>query len=199
MRDLPTYGLRLLLAGVCLLAAACDSDSAIEQAATTETSESPVVIVSDRYPADAADLRALPRDIDSLDVARFSAVLEANRGQVLLVNLWATWCAPCLREIPDLLELEADLSDRGFRLIGISLDDPGSEDKIREFRDEWFPAFRTFHTADEDWYPLVGLLDANWSSILPTSFVLDRDGNVVETLTGGMDHAAFEAAVTPYL
>jgi peroxiredoxin len=104
-----------------------------------------------------------------------------------------------LREIPDLLALEAQLGEQGFRLIGISLDDPGSEALIREFRDEWFPQFKTFYTANEDWYQLIGVLDTNWSSILPTSFVLDRDGVVVDTLSGGRDHAAFEAAISPHL
>jgi thiol-disulfide isomerase/thioredoxin len=142
---------------------------------------------------------ALPADIDALTAAQFPAVLEANRGRVLIVNLWATWCAPCLREIPDLLALEQSRADDGLTLIGISLDDPDAEDEIRKFRDEWFPAFRTFHAIETDWYGLVGQLDPNWSSILPTSFIVDRDGRVVEVLTGGRDLDAFTAAVEPYL
>lgn len=148
-------------------------------------------------PAEAAVVG--PADIDPIDEALFGEVIAANRGNVVLVNLWATWCAPCLKEIPELVELERDLGPRGLRLIGVSLDDVGSQDKIREFRDRWFPEFRTFYVTDEDWYGLVGQIDPRWSSILPTTFVLDRNGTLVDTVTGGRDYAAFEAAVAPHL
>lgn len=149
--------------------------------------------------ASAQEVAALPVDIDPIDTARFTEVLEANRGNVVVVNLWATWCAPCLREIPELVELEADLGEQGLRLICISLDDPGSEARIREFRDEWFPDFRTFYTTEEDWFALIALITTNWSGVLPTSFVIDRNGEHVETLTGEQNYAVFEAAVTPHL
>jgi thiol-disulfide isomerase/thioredoxin len=140
-----------------------------------------------------------PEDIDPLSVDEFGALLEAHKGQVTLVNLWATWCAPCLREIPELLELEAHLGDRGFRLIAISLDDVDATATIREFRDEWFPTLKTWHNTTEDWFRLIASLEPNWSGVLPTSFLLDRDGNLVATITGGKDYAAFEAAITPLL
>jgi len=140
-----------------------------------------------------------PTDIDPIDETRLGEVLAASRGSVVLVNLWATWCAPCLKEIPELVELEHDLGPRGLRLIGISLDDVGSEGKIREFRDRWFPEFRTFYVTDEDWYKLVGMIDTQWSSILPTTFVIDRSGARVATVTGGQNYAAFEEAVSPHL
>ena len=140
-----------------------------------------------------------PVDIDPVDAEQFAAVLQANRGQVVLVNLWATWCAPCLKEIPDLLELESNLGSEGFKLLGISLDDPDDASQIREFRDQWFPEFKTFHFNDTDWFALVQALDPNWSSILPTSFIVGRDGAVVDTLTGGKDYDGFETAVRPHL
>ena len=140
-----------------------------------------------------------PADIDPLTATQFDEVLEAHRGVVTLVNLWATWCAPCLREIPELLELEAHFADRGFRLIAVSLDDVDAADKIREFRDRWFPELRTYHNQTQDWYQLIESLDPEWIGILPTSFLIDRDGAVVDTITGGQDYATFEAAVLPHL
>jgi thiol-disulfide isomerase/thioredoxin len=202
MRDLRLNGPRhrwLVPATLGFILAACGTEPDPAELDRTSERNSGAAAAVTAGTAAATELRALPLDIDSLDAGQFGAVLEANRGQVLLVNLWATWCAPCLREIPDLLELETKLGEQGFRLLGISLDDPGSEALIREFRDEWFPEFKTFYTANEDWYQLIGVLDTNWSSILPTSFVLDREGAVVETLTGGRDYAAFEAAVSPHL
>jgi thiol-disulfide isomerase/thioredoxin len=202
MRDIRSSGRKnrwLIPATLGFILSACGAEPDLSELDRTGEGNSSTAGAESASAAAANELQALPLDIDSLDADQFGAVLEANRGQVLLVNLWATWCAPCLREIPDLLELEAKLGEQGFRLIGISLDDPGSETLIREFRDEWFPEFRTFYTANEDWYQLIGVLNTNWSSILPTSFVLDREGAVVDTLTGGRDYAAFEAAVSPHL
>lgn len=140
-----------------------------------------------------------PADIDPLTSAQFAEILDAHRGVVTLVNLWATWCAPCLREIPELLELESHFADRGFHLIAVSLDDADAADMIREFRDEWFPELRTWHNQTQDWYELIESLDPEWIGILPTSFLLDRNGVVVDTITGGQDYATFEAAVLPHL
>ncbi len=147
----------------------------------------------------AAVAQRAPADIDPLSVDDFEALIETHRGQVTLVNLWATWCAPCLREIPELLELEEDLAERGFSLIAISLDDADAEPMIREFRDKWFPTLRTWHNTSPDWYELIAMLEPNWSGILPTSFLLDRDGQLVETITGGKPYEEFEAAIAPHL
>ena len=140
-----------------------------------------------------------PADIDALAVEEFQPLLDSYQGRVTLVNLWATWCAPCLREIPELLELEAELADRGFSLIAISLDDADEVETIREFRDEWFPTLKTWHNTTRDWFQLIATLEPNWSGVLPTSFLLDREGNLVATITGGKDYAAFEAEIVPLL
>ena len=137
--------------------------------------------------------------ISSLDSAELESVLETYKGRVVLVNMWATWCAPCLKEIPELVELEQNLEADGFTVLGISLDDVDARDDVLSFRDQWFPEFHTYHTSESDWFALVGAIKEDWNSLLPTSFVLDRNGELVETLTGSKDYATFAAAVAPYL
>ncbi len=137
--------------------------------------------------------------IGTIDSDGFAAMLESARGDVVLLNLWATWCAPCLKEIPDLVDLEQDLSDSGFRVIGISLDDADAGEDVLSFRDEYFPEFFTYHVLDDDWYALLADFAPNWPSVLPTVFVIDRNGELVETLVGGKDYQAFAAIVEPLL
>lgn len=144
----------------------------------------------------AAEDRSLIRTIDS---GGFAAMLDSARGDVVLLNLWATWCAPCLKEIPDLVALEQDLSARGFQVIGISLDDADAGEEVLSFRNEYFPEFFTYHVLDDDWYALLADFAPNWPSVLPTVFVIDRNGELVGTLVGGKDYQAFSAIVEPLL
>ena len=143
-----------------------------------------------------AEDRSLIRTIDS---DGFAAMLDSARGDVVLLNLWATWCAPCLKEIPDLVALEQDLAERGLSVIGISLDDVDAGDEVQSFREEYFPDFFTYHVLDDDWYALLADFAPNWPSVLPTVFVIDRNGELVETLVGGKDYQAFSAIVEPLL
>ena len=79
------------------------------------------------------------------DAAGFKAVVQAERGSVLIVNLWATWCVPCLREVPDLLALAKEYEKQGVKLIGVSVDDPSpGAAVVEQFRKKYFPAFVTF-------------------------------------------------------
>ena len=116
----------------------------------------------------------------------------------MLVNFWATWCVPCLEEIPDLMELEAELGDQGFELVAVSLDDPaGLDTVIKPFINKWFPEFESFLSIEPDMETVVDTLDPFWNEVLPTSYVLGRDGAVAMRMQGGSTHDEFAAAVRP--
>ena len=74
-----------------------------------------------------ADDQHDPATLVPMDRDTLREELLESEGRVVLVNLWATWCTPCLRELPDLLALEAESSEADFRLLAISMDDASSE------------------------------------------------------------------------
>ena len=125
-----------------------------------------------------------------LDPAGKPADMAAYRGQTLLVNLWATWCAPCIRELPSLGKLQATLGGADFAVVTVALDEPDAA-KVAPFLAQ--------HGADN----LPALIDTNRTidtvmpiSALPTSFLVDRDGKIRAVLTGDADWncgAALEA------
>lgn len=117
--------------------------------------------------------------------------LSASEGRVVLVNLWATWCTPCLREIPDLLALEAELPGDEFRLLAVSMDDAYSKDWVSAFKAKHFPTLRSFINAELDMDTLVSSIDPVWNETLPTSYILNREGEVVQKIQGKKPIAFF--------
>lgn len=143
----------------------------------------------------AAGERVIPVNAEQL-----SAELAARQGRVVLVNFWATWCRPCLEEIPALMKLEAELSARGFDLVAVSLDYPGdSETLIEPFLDRWFPDFVTYLSLEHDMDAIVSVVDPYWNEVLPTSYVIGRDGAVAKRIQGGSTAEEFAAEVAPLL
>ncbi|PIQ61595.1 MAG: hypothetical protein COV99_08790 [Bacteroidetes bacterium CG12_big_fil_rev_8_21_14_0_65_60_17] len=119
--------------------------------------------------------------------------VASYRGQVVVVNFWATWCAPCLEELPALNRLQASYADQGLRVIAISDEDPA---ELMAFRRrvplDVDTAFMPFGTDLPT--PFTGAFD-----VRPTSYIIDRDGVVRRYLLGNRNYGFFEKAITPYL
>ena len=114
---------------------------------------------------------------------------------MVLVNLWATWCSPCLKEIPELIRLGDAYGADDLNVIGISLDTDQPSAAVTAFRDKHFPGFASYVSSEPEWDLLVDVIDPAWDQVLPTSFVIGRDGVLSQVLTGGKPYEDFAAAV----
>ena len=109
-----------------------------------------------------------------------SVTLDTYRGKVVLLNVWATWCAPCVREMPSMQRLHQALGDSGLVVLAVSVDD-GNPELVRSFYREYgltFPMIQDRSRAIERIYQTSGV---------PESFVLNRDGRIVKKLIGEQD------------
>ena len=109
-----------------------------------------------------------------------SVSLADYRGRVVLLNVWATWCAPCVREMPSMQRLHEALGDSGLVVLAVSVDD-GDPAAVRSFYQEYglsFPMIQDRSRAIERIYQTSGV---------PESFVLNRDGRIVKKLIGEQD------------
>lgn len=106
--------------------------------------------------------------------------LEDVRGDVALINFWATWCPPCRVETPDLVALYDDLHDEGFTIVGIAMDRGGAQ-VVQPFVDEYDVNYPIVLGDDET--------AANFDGVygLPTTFVLDRQGRIVRRIMGRVE------------
>jgi cytochrome c biogenesis protein CcmG/thiol:disulfide interchange protein DsbE len=123
--------------------------------------------------------------------------LASYRGKVVLVNFWATWCGPCKVEIPWFVEFDRAFRDRGFEIIGVSMDAEGASVQAKS---KAWTVIKPFLQQKKVLYPVVlgdegitqqyGGIDS-----LPTSFVVDRSGKVVAVHNGLVSKETYEADI----
>lgn len=94
------------------------------------------------------------------------------KGDVVLLNVWATWCIPCRREIPELQALHQDYSGRGLRVLGVSVDAIDAESDVAEFAESFGVTYTILRDPDERVSTLFAIPG------VPASFLVDRAGVV---------------------
>ena len=105
--------------------------------------------------------------------------LASEKGNVVLVNVWATWCGPCRYEIPELQKLYDHYGKRGFKVVGVSVDEGDAKD-VRQFVAE---QKMTYPVAVDPDGRIANLLQ---TMVLPTSVLLDRGGKIVWRQIGAL-------------
>ena len=114
-----------------------------------------------------------------------------HRGQVVLVNYWATWCGPCWEETPGLIRLSREMGPKGLAVVGVAMDEGGRE-KVQKFVDEFrvpYPVVLPERLSQVE-YGLEGV---------PTTILLDKQGRVAKSYVGAVREADFKTDVEALL
>jgi len=132
------------------------------------------------------------------DLTGNKVTLDSYKGKAVLVNFWATWCAPCKIETPWIVELRSQYAAQGFEVLGISADDLDKDDakKLEQEKKDIAHSADQLHIS----YPVLidgGSLDKDYGGLdeLPMSFYVDRKGTVVAVQMGLSSKAEMEANV----
>jgi len=147
------------------------------------TPEVKIVPVTVSYPAPSLQLN---------DLTGKPASLDDYRGQVVLVNLWATWCAPCKDEMPALQAFYDRYKQAGFTVVAI--DDGESFEDVSRFVSDYGLSFPIWLDPQS-----IATREAFRTVNLPSSFVVDRSGTIRLRWVGGIDPAALEEYVAPLI
>ena len=121
------------------------------------------------------------------DLDGHEQALEEFRGSVVVLNFWATWCAPCLEEMPDLVRIQKRYGTRGVQVVGASADPVSASASVAEFARIQKINFPILLGATTD---QMQALDAG--VVLPATVVIDRQGRVVESISGVFDMTRLE-------
>lgn len=133
--------------------------------------------------APAGPLRSLPegllnRELESIDKSRFR--LADFNGKVIVVNLWATWCGPCRREVPDYEKVRKEYADRGVEFIALTTEDPlTARNRVQKFARDYSFGFR-LGWADQDTARTL----MNGRNVIPQTLVIAPDGRVISHWRG---------------
>ena len=127
-----------------------------------------------------------PPDFSLMDLSGKRAELAEFRGQYVLLNFWATWCPPCVKEMPSMDVLYQRYRDRGFAVVAISSDKEGAQ-LVRSFTEKLGVSFRILLDPDGR------ISEAYGAKNLPVSFLLDRQGNVIAAAQGAREWDSPEA------
>jgi peroxiredoxin len=129
-----------------------------------------------RLPPPAAAGQAAPRFVAStLDSSPAARSLDDYAGQPLLLNVWATWCDPCREEMPSFERLFRDYRERGLRIAAVSIDEPGSEELIRDFVRENGLTFDILHD------PNSAIMRQYQVRGVPETFLISSRGEIIAT------------------
>jgi thiol-disulfide isomerase/thioredoxin len=134
-----------------------------------------------------------------VDEAAVRQLITANRGKVVLLSFWATWCEPCRAEMPQIVALEARLRPKGLKILVISADEPEQEQDAFRFVSEQRvpqPAYIK-RTSNDDAF--INSIDAKWSGALPALFLYDQTGKRVESWVGEAEIKDVEARINSLL
>ena len=140
-----------------------------------------------------------PKSIEPISADEFRKVLVHHRGSIVLVNLWATWCIPCLKELPELVKLKEKFGSQGVKIITVSTDEQADLNLAKKVLAERGPGLNGYLETESEPEKFVSVIDPTWSDVMPTTFIIDREGKLNTKLLGGKTREEFESAILPLL
>jgi thiol-disulfide isomerase/thioredoxin len=140
-----------------------------------------------------------PAEIVGLNEDGWQQVRARQRGRVLLVNFWATWCEPCREEFPALVRLHNTYRGRGLSLVAISMDEPESVTEIKAFLKSEGAQFGSYRHNFRDFGAFVDTINPRWGGGIPASFLYDREGKLIASWQGATSYEEYERALKPLL
>lgn len=174
----------ILFLAFCIVVVGCSSEDKNQDSQQVQAHDE---LPHDPYsaPLHAASKEAKLTDFETELLSGETFRLSNQQGNVVLLNIWATWCPPCEEETPDLVELYEKYQDKGVEFLGISIDEQG-ESVVKPFVNKYdvsYPITIDDGSIMDKYGPLMGV---------PTTYIVDREGNLRYFATGAVTKKEIE-------
>lgn len=129
---------------------------------------------------------AKPIKLEDIDAAGIKTLLANKTDKLLLINVWATWCGPCIIEYPEFIKMQRMYGDRDFEFVSISADKLEQKDKALSMLKKKGSAVRNYIFSGKDSYALIEAMDPTWNGALPYTMLIEPEGKVAYKLQGSI-------------
>jgi len=141
-----------------------------------------------------------PVTLETIGEAGIEALARNEGGKKLrLVNVWATWCGPCVIEFPDLVSLNRIYRGREFEVVTVNADDAGKRERALEFLKTQQSSTRNVAFDKGDPYALIEAVDSKWQGALPHTILVAPGGEVIYRSEGAFDTLTLRKAIVGWL
>ena len=156
---------------------------------------------SEKRAAAARELAAMEKEpvtLESADVQTIKTLMTNNTPKMLLINVWATWCGPCLIELPEFVTMNRMYRNGNFELVTISADTPDRKAKALTVLQERQVAARNYIFEGKDLDALANALDAEWAGGLPYTILVAPGGKIIQRQMGQVDSMKLKKVIALY-
>ncbi|HRP57254.1 redoxin family protein [Agriterribacter sp.] len=128
-----------------------------------------------------------PVHLNDIDTAGIKNLLRNDSDKLRLINIWATWCGPCITEFPEFVTINRMYRKRDFEFISISADDPAKKERALQFLQKQQASNVNYIFSGDDKYQLIEAVDPNWQGALPYTILVEPGGKIVYARQGIID------------
>jgi thiol-disulfide isomerase/thioredoxin len=136
-----------------------------------------------------------PVRLDTLGEAGLRDLLKNHSDKLRLINVWATWCGPCVAEFPEFITMNRMYRQRDFEFISISADELAKEAKALQFLQKQQASGRNYIFSGDNKYNLIEAIDPNWQGALPYTLLVEPGGKIVFAREGAIDPFELKKAI----
>ena len=148
----------------------------------------------------AENLKKEPVSIEHATAADLVALREnKDSGKLRLINIWATWCGPCVAEFPDLVDINVTFRGRDFEMVTVAAEYPKMEAKALKFLQGQHASMKNVIFGDTDKYANMEAIDPEWNGALPHTLLVNEKGEVIYRHTGMLDFLELRRVLLPAL
>ena len=139
-----------------------------------------------------------PVTLETIDARGVTTLAHNDTKNLRLINVWATWCGPCVAELPELIDLQRMYRGRGFELVTLSADDPATKSHVLDFLKQRHIAATNYLFNSDDHDALINALDKKWEGPLPHTLLVAPGGKVIYRHTA-LDMLELKQVIVGYL